>query len=354
MTTLYCFQGKLYSPLANVLNDNVDVDVVQIGLPLTCEYKTISISSSHFDRIGKSQIMIVTNVKNEATKNRVVDSITYQDDSVKPKKKRMFSSKGKYRINTFDASQYGYPVCFHTPGYQGTTITITTKMWEIDDYTSLKTAMNILGESVSALSSVCGIPYITLANDAIGIGQKILTNDVSHTDLDEDHTIEVRTSSTGRGPYQGDYICIPGLDDINEKRKIIKEYIYEEGGLYKKVGEEYIEYDGTYFVLNISCDERKDLHDFDFTASATDLLSKLASPKTKFNEISNDIINMSKDAYDMGLVEILKNTYDVYVRDPKKEDLAQIIALYRQLISSSKKRDWFDNSFPEIKKLVGL
>jgi len=348
MTTLYSFQGKIFSR-----NTVVDyVRKIKIGEPLTCEYKTISIVSNKFDRFGKSQIMIVNNVKNKATKDRIVQSITYYDQKAKPKKDRKLTSNGRYKITVFDASQYGYPVCFYTPGYQGTEITITTNIWEVDDNTEIKLVLNLLSSGLTSLASLAGIPYLTLASDAISIGQKVLVKDVDHTELNDNHTFKLSCNDEDN-LYLGYYICIPELDDINIKNDIIKNYMLVENGLYKLVDGKFIEYDQTYFVIYINNQNRKDLTDFDYEATNADLMSMLTSNKTNYNELTDKITNMSKDAYNMGLVQLIKNNYDNYLKTNDESIKAQVIALYNQLVSSSKDvLDWFDKSFPEIKKLI--
>ena len=121
---------ELYNNEIEVINFD---DVIQIADPITIEFRYIKITSDEFDRIGKSEIMIVNNLRTNQTKEKSMDIITYYDDDVKVDKFYINGHKYKtWNVHAFDPSEYGNPICYHNMGYRDETITITTRAWEID------------------------------------------------------------------------------------------------------------------------------------------------------------------------------------------------------------------------------
>lgn len=355
MTSFFSLNGKLYNR-----SDKIDnVKKINVGDPLCIEYKAFNIISDNFDRFGKSEIIIANHVKNTASKDRILQSITYYDDDARIIKK-FGSSRGKYKIEKFDASEYGYPVCFYTPGYQGTVLNITTKIWEVDDRSKVSSVVKILSLGLAGVEKIYATPFIPLINEALGICSTIITNVNDHKELCDDHTIEFRVDSHNPSYsytepiYEGLYVCIPGYMDINKKKEIIRDYIVEDYGLYNidNVNEgHYIEYPESYFIIQVVSIERKDLGDFDFTASATELVAKITNKSSNTEELTQQVLSMSKNAYDLGLIEILTNTYNKYLKTHSSDDKAQVIALYKQL-SNSDKFSWFNSHFPDIVNLI--
>ena len=347
INVLYTNQGKLHS----WNNDIKSLDSkIKIGDPLTIEYIRVHIVSDNFDYWGNSELMIVNYVKNEANKDRAMETITYHDDDLKPNE----SEDGikSFSIGPFDNSEYGHPVCFHTPGYQGTVISLTTKLWELDDSGMIDTAYNLLSGSIGFMSTFAkgGAIYFSIADDILGITNLVLQKTVKHDKLAEDHNMEFRLDREDRPLLCGRYVCFPNLRDINVKHEILEEY-HMEGDILMRRGDDgkLYEYDDTYFVLEISNNKRDDLSDFDYTSSASDLLEKLYSnDKEQTEELHNSIVKLARDSYDISLFELIKSKYDDYVNNGKSDaDLLQLKALYNQLGNSARK-EWFDSNFPDI------
>ncbi len=325
--------------LYNLNNLPVGVTLIKVGDPLCVEYKSINIVSSKFDRIGKSEIIIANNVKNVASKDRTVQSVTYYDEDARVIKKHIGSSKGVYKVTNFDASEYGYKTCAYFPGYQGTALSITTKMLEVDDYSSLSKVFKLLTLGVSSIGQLSGSPLIPLVNEAMLLCSTLITNLDAYTELCEEHTLALYT-----GAPVGLYVCIPELTDINLKKKLIQDYIVEDLGLYQVINGIYSEYNDSYFILEVSNQPRKDLCDFDFAASTADVISKITS---KDVNVTDQIVTLSRQAYDMGLIQVVTGAYQTYLASGLDVDKQQLVALYRQL-ASGPMLSWFNGHFPGI------
>lgn len=325
------------------------IEQVKTGDPLTIEYKIINISSSDFDRFGKSEIVISNAIKNVASKDRTLQSVVYYDQNASVIKKHKGSSKGIYKITSFNAKNFGFPVACYLPGYQNTDLTITISAQEIDDFSMITNVLNI-AKSITGLVSTTAVPYITLANDVLGVCSLLIDNIDTNKSLCEDFTIQF--FNTNIPIYVGSYVCIPGLTDINVKKQIIKNYIVEDNGLYKIIDGVYQEYDETYYILQVSNNPRTDLVDYDYLSSAADIISQI-TPKAGNTSICTQLLNTAKDAYDLGLIQTLSSTYDQFLNTNRDDVRLQVVALYRQLSSSSQERfNWFNTSFPDIGKMI--
>ncbi len=338
MTTFYC---NFNDPEQKLQKWDKEIDGeaknITVGDFLTIEYKRIKIVSKKFDLIGKSKVMVVNHVKSVQTKEKVMDTITYFDDDVKPKGVWNHRKKS-FAIGPFDPSEYGNPVCYFTPGYQGGVVTITTKFWEIDDPAIITGTASALQSCLSLISSAPANPYgayFEIADDVVGTSAKILTTFVKHTELSTEHIVEFRIDE-GVPIYEGLYICTPEVDDINVRYEIVNEYFIDDDILVKKDGDRFVEYDKTYFVLRVSAAEREDLMDFDYMASSAELLDKLNKGSEDFMP---SLLETTRGAFDMDLINDITNAY-------KEGDLQQVKALYNHLTGSRK--EWFDESFPNI------
>lgn len=370
MATLYSHDGKIYDwsdDLLNIISNDYklsnskeilnSIKLIQKGDPLTCEYRMISIISNNFDTLTQSEVMLVNYVKHSATKESAMQSITYYDDDAKTSD---INIKGKWfkklKIGPFDSSEYGHPVFFHTSGYKGETVNITTKMWEVNDSSSLQKFFDIIKTGIGLAGSVSGSPYLNIANTAFGISSQILVGFVQHEELCPNHTLELRLDSENHPLLEGKYICFPGPIDLNHKYYIIENYKLIDNLLVTKDSNgQYHEYYKTYFVIKVTNEPREDLADFDFTASSADLLGKINSGKYSVNDLTEDILTIQKDAYDLYLIKTVQKDYDSYIGaiDEDKEDLKQeLIASYKQLANSKDQLEWFNTNFPHIKSEI--
>lgn len=346
MTTLFYDLNELNKTGGKLLklDSKVNIDnhlaAINIGDSLTIEYKRIKIVSDKFDWFGNSQLMVVNHIKTVQTKEKTVQSITYFDDDVKPKGP-WYQKLKSFAVGPFDPSEYGNPVCYYTPGYQGDVITITTKFWEIDDATKIT---GITGDIQSCISlgtssaNPYGV-YFQIADDLIGVGAKILTAFVKHSELADEHILELRIDE-GVPLLEGLYICLPEVTDLNERNIIIQNYHIEDLILVKSENDKLIEYNKTYFVLKLSKAIRKDLIDFDFTASSSDLLQKLNQKDESFVKT---LVQTTRDAYDMNLLQEISEAYS-------QKNYPLVKALYNHIHPA--KKEWFDVSFPDILKNI--
>lgn len=334
MTTLFSDKD------GNLLKWNTKINdtTIKIGDTLTIEYKRIKIVSKNFDLLGKSQVMVINNVKFTQTKEKMMDTITYFNDDAKPEGK-WYNRKKSINIGPFDPSDYGNPVCYFTPGYKGSIITIRTKFWELDDANKITQTTNIIQDFLKIGSTVPNPygPYFQIADDIVGISGKILTCFVKHSELSDDHIIEFRIDEENKPFFEGYYLCLPEMpsNQKNEIKEIIKNYFIDDDNiLIRKDNSE--EYNSTYFVFRVSNNARNDLIDFDFAVSSSDLLNKL---NQKHEDFIPDIIKISRDAYDMDLVQKIYDAYD-------NNDLNLVSALYKSLHHT--KKQWFNKAFPII------
>lgn len=369
--TLYSNGGKIYDwssdPVSQleIGEDEKERLYIKKGDPLTCEYRTISVVSNKFDKWTASEIMLVNYVKNSITskKDRAMESITYYDDDFVTETVIIGGEEyRKAKIGPFDSSEYGHPVCFHTPGYKGSTINITTKMWEVNENTALKKVLESVKQGIGMVGTATASPYLNIASTAFGISSQILVGYVKHEELCKNHTLELRMDSDNHPLLVGKYICIPGLRNLNKKKNILENYFLKDNILVRFDEEgKYREYVGTYFVIKVTNDEREDLTDFDFTASSADLLGKINTGTYSPNEMANSVLKIQRDAHDLGLIKTVQNDYSTYMKAVKNmanadeiEDYKnELIASYRQLNGSSdNSREWFDANFPEIKLAI--
>lgn len=320
-------------------SNNVDCNNQKIvfGEPLIMEYKRIKLVSTKFDIFGKSQVMIVNYIKTTQTKEKSLSSVTYYDENVSPKKS-FFSRKGTFEIGPFDPSQYGNPIFYYTPAYQNENIIINTQFWELDKEDAMDNIINGT-QSCLSLGKISVNPYskyFEIASDIIGNSKKIITGFIKHRELTNEHIFEIKENS-----YTGYYICLPEIENINEKYDILKNYKIIDDHLVKENTDLLEEYDKTYFLIKISKDKRDDLQTFDYMSSSVELIDL-------FNKGNKDnfqaaLFNTINDAYDMQLVNKINAAYNENNKDLVK-------ALYQHI--KLDKKNWFNDLFPQIVKYI--
>ncbi|MCA9330102.1 hypothetical protein KDA11_05610 [Candidatus Saccharibacteria bacterium] len=312
MTTIYAEPNS--QTLKRWNNDETFVQQVKVGDPLTVEMRRLNINSRKFDRFGSSELMIAAYTRSLHTKEASMASIIYHDSKVEPVKKAPFIKSGKFSVGPFDASQYGNPVIYHTPGYVGNTINITIKLWEIDNPSKVKKVFDLLDYGTAlvapfvSLASPAAAPYFNMTSSALGLSSRIICGTIDHDLLAPEHTVELRLDSS-QPLRPGKYICLPEVTDLTEKYEILQKYVLVENRLVQERfddGEQkwyYDEYPRTYFVLKVSVSPRDDLADFDFTASAAELLTLLNSGTNTSDTVVENVLQMTKKAHTMGVIE---------------------------------------------------
>jgi hypothetical protein len=259
---------------------------LDIGDPITIEFKYINIKGS-FDLFGKSEIMIVNNIKTTATKEKAVDIVVYYDDDAEIK-------KDTWNVGPFNPDEYGNPVCYYNAGYRGETISMITKAWEIDRSGPVEKVFGTLRGIFKAAESFS--PYFELADIATGFTSRIVKASIDHDQFYE-YAMEFRT-----GTPIGTYVCIPDIkDDLPAQMEIIKNYRIINNRLYKDGSLR--EYDGSYFIFEFGTQEREDLSDFDYVNSSADLLGLLHEGD---NSSADKLLEMTKNSNDFKTLQRLK------------------------------------------------
>lgn len=302
MTTLYCNKssGTLHK-IEESLSTDFSNFVVQIGNPITIEYKRIKMASNNFDKIGKTDVMITSSVKSVQTKEVTQESITYYDKGVIPLTQH--NGLKSCVITKFDPTQYGNSVCYYNPGYAGNTISIATKFWNINDSHYIQNIMscikNLLDFSSSLPTPVA--PYITLVDGIVDHTSAILADMEGNKLLEETHLISFSNTCDYEPFLTGIYICLPTVKDINDIEYVITSYCLQDDVLIKKdkVNNNIIECPISYFILDINSKERKDLVDFDFAASSNELLANLYKNQST---CIKDFVKMSSNASDLTII----------------------------------------------------
>lgn len=311
--------------------------VISFGDPIVIEYKRIKLISNKFDIFGKSQVMIVNYVKTMETKEKAVMSITYYDETAKPKRVSPLSFKKVLAIGPFDPSQYGNPVCYYTPAYQNENILINTQFWEIDKKDLVTTTTSLAQSCLSLGSATPYKSYFDIVNSIVGASGKVIVNMIKHKELCVEHILELNDSDSLI--YEGIYVCLPEVDDLNGKEYILKNYYVHDNVLVKiKDNDDDIfeEYDKTYFLLLITKENKNDLTSFDYISSSMDLLTLFNDGNESFSKTYVDTVS---SAYDMELVQKISSAV-------QKEDSRLVTALTKHV--SPKKQELFSSIFPSL------
>lgn len=304
---------------------------IKYGDPVIIEYKRIKLVSTKFDIFGKSQIMIVNYVKTVQTKEKTVQSITYYDENVIPNEP-WYKKKKSFSIGPFDPSEYGNPICFYSPGFQNEEIIINTQFWEIDKDSVLKDSFKTLQGCISFGNVTPYAPYFELANELVGYSGKIITSLIKHKEMSKEHIIDFENDDI----YIGTYICLPLVKDVNVRNKIIQDYYVEDDMLLKIENDKIIEYDDTYFILEISSQKRDDLASFDYISSSAELISLFNENNSNFMTKLNNSMDM---AYNMGLIEKINEAY-------QNNDMVIANALAKHIPLA--KKNWYKTLFPNL------
>lgn len=356
MTTYYLSEG---SPMLQnkkngqlLASQECPPPVVQIGDPLTIQFEKLRVVSAQFDTFGSSEILVVNNIKNNCTKERALDSVTYYDPNVRPTKTVINNKKYKtWTLNTFDADKYGNPTIFHTPGYQGTDITVTTNIYEIDDPNIFLKILQHLGSSLSTTLSIVPTIYTSIFSHIIGLTTFMVENMDHYRKIVPSHTFTFGINN--KFPlYTGEYLCVPGEGTLDQMMSFCSEYRVEEEMLVKRASDgTYTEFPSTYYLMKIDNCPHEYLDDFDFVASSADLLKMLPSQSSTTNV--DNLVQVSRESYDLQLIKLVKDAYDKWSTSQSLEDKQMLTALYRQL-GKSGCVEWFNNCFPDVGQKLQL
>eukprot|EP01094_Clydonella_sp_ATCC50884_P017145 TRINITY_DN2929_c0_g1_i2.p1 TRINITY_DN2929_c0_g1~~TRINITY_DN2929_c0_g1_i2.p1 ORF type:complete len:371 (+),score=142.92 TRINITY_DN2929_c0_g1_i2:289-1401(+) len=332
------------------------VPLVDAGDALKIQYVRVHIASTRgWDVLGKSKVMVVATVKNEVTKDPAVDSVVLFDDKARPLDcdKRHNSSKKIYSVSDFPADKYGHPVCFYTPGYNGAEITLTTTVKEIDDNSVVT---GIARNSRALMHGISQDPMLGTYGVFFALGGSLLTAGAaaleilrSNVEFDRSHTVGFSTRRAGSPFYAGLYVFFPS------DRSRPSDLVAELGSSYRIQGPKHqlihtatgLEYNRSYYVMEVSTQPDPTLVDFDFAASAAGMLKMFQGPDKEeaVRELTQSVVEVARDAFYMGVIKDVQakqaqlengRDYSPQERDQLKKELR---AKYKQL---GDRREWFD------------
>jgi len=329
--------GKIYKWKSNLLSSfdsfhNNNTQLLQMpssfeethkpilpGNPITIEYKKIKIVSDNFDRFGKSQLMITSNVQTEHTisSRPILDNIIYYDKDVAPY--NVIGSNKKYHvINNFNHNKYSNPICYYNPGFtHNNTVTITTKFWEVDDPSFVTKAINYF-KQILYFTNYVPTPitsYINIADNVIGSAGNLLISLIGNKELSKEQTIEFSGSNTNKPVMVGYYVCLPNVNDINIINEIVNKYYLEDDMLIKKTDNgELIEFNDTYCIMEVSNEVREELHDYEFITNANNLINNIIKhhkessleDKGLYQSVIDKKDNIATDNQDCDIKEFIK------------------------------------------------
>jgi len=303
--------------------------IVQVGNPITISYKRIKIVSDNFNKFGTTNVMITTTIKTVQTKEKIMESITYYDKDVKPLGN--WNDTRSHVITKFDPTEYGNSVCYYNPGYGGNNINIATKFWNISDSNCIEAITSFVKGIINLSISTTPIaPYISLVDGIIDNTRAILISIETNELLEETHLTSFSGSCDEEPFLMGTYVCLPTINNSNDIKNIIKNYCVSDATLMKKSDPNTCseEFSQSYFIFDVSCKERSDLKDFDFTASSNELLKNLYKNST---DCINDFIKISNESKDLN---IIKQIHELSEDNISNKGLFN--SLYNHLTSDSK------------------
>lgn len=329
MSTFYLNDNKIIK-----WDNKIDSNFINFGDPITIEYKKIRIVTS-FNKFFKNKIMILNNIKDKQTKEKAIDSITYYDEEVDYKTEKDYEY---YDISDFDPSKYGNSICYYNCGYENNNINIVTRFYKIKNSHFIENALSSVGKLIT-LGSVIpnyGILF-SIAGKIVESTENIISNFKNNgKKIVRNHVITFRNNDPIKPFLKGLYLCIPDMDDENLIEDIIKNYYVENYCLLKKDSDNLIEeYPNNYFILEVSVGERKELLDFNFTASSNELLENISH---KSENSLNEFLECSKNSSDLNLIKKIITEWNDN-KDPK---------IIKSMINHLHDKEWFKENFSEI------
>lgn len=320
---------------------------IKISDPVSVEYKHVFLAlgvptdtkSSNYHLLSRD-LLFSAYVKNKVSKDRSLETVVYYDKSYQTGIDKINNKYQRYyECGPFDQSEYGCPTIMYTPGYQGSTITVTTKFYEIRKtlVDVIKQATSLIQSVSSTVASSASIPILNIAspliNSAIGVGGALLTEviDEKHV-LVEPTTLEFKFGDSREPFMSGLYIQFLTDDLVNVSELGLQGYVLVN----KSTNKIYREH--SYVLLQVDTVQRNDLRDFDFTSSCSEqlvpiasLLHSTASSDTNTSTLIQQIVDVKRDSYDLLLYKSIQAALS-------HNDALLAKALYQQLQASNPER----------------
>jgi len=327
--------------------------VIREGNAISIIYRRIKIVSDKFDRFGSSQIMITNNIVINTVKDSVMDNVVFYDKNIYPI--TIPNTNKKYHvINNFNNKSLS-DICYYSPGFmKNNIITITTKIWEVDDSSIITKIMFYIKQLLCLIKfiSVPIKPYLTIADTVLGKANNIISNFIRNKELCDSQTIEFSGNNINKPIMCGYYVCLPGVNNINTVNTLTKEYYLEDNTLVKKDNDNIVEYDDSYIVIEVCKEEKENIYDYEFTTHTNNLINNIVNNTQKNNNLGQNInINCNKNVYLNKFIEICKEKEDfrkikkiTQLTQKTKVNESKIKSLYNHLNCENKQ--WLRTSFP--------
>lgn len=367
MNTIFCHNnitGKLYKWNHNVLM-LPNIKPVKVGDPLLIEYKRAKIVSNKFDLIGKSEIMITTNIKedgqcdivrrvsdNDMTTKGEQDIILYYDKAVKPESyydERICKYIYYHIIDNFE--DHGHAICYYNPGFNNNIINLVTKFWEVDDPKFIYKILRYIKKLLFTVKITKLSPTLNITGTIINNCGYLLATLIENKKMTKEHVIEFRSDKYDKPLILGNYLCLPNIDTVCEVDNITENYHFDSGILLNNNTK--IEYDDTYFVISV-LDTKSDpsydsanYYGHKFVTNINRIINNINKEPNGLLCLPNEdkikeVVEMYKESTDfMTIKKIIK--YEESKRMTNYEELLVIKSMYNHLSDDNKL--WFEKYF---------
>ncbi len=261
MAGLFARNGKLES-----MFDRKGEGSVALGSPVIIRYLYFFLKH---DGRGREQVMISTFAKSEEQKSAAAEAVNYYNP------KARFGKDGTFRLSDFGGLNYGHPLCYYTKSYLGETIRLTTKVMELDRLD--RRVSKALADGLATLSALPVfteyLAYASLVQAGVGVAEKLIDFLNRDDAIIESHSLDLYNGKTsGRRLREGRMLCIPDAEEAeflsSESWKLTPDNRLRE----VSSGREYTR--GSYFVLEVKCEENPAYEKFDYSQNVAELLQK--------------------------------------------------------------------------------
>lgn len=336
------------------LTSSLPLSYVEIGDPLTitCEYVQFRCPNAR-QLLKPTDVLLTANVRNCVSRDRCLESIiTYDRNARFIRNVTGADHTYTYRAGPFDVSEYGHPILFYTPGYEGSDVFVTLKAhairnsptrWVDTVVDGMKSMVGIASSTLVA-APLYGQILSSLGSATLGAGGALLKRALQHnTQMFDPVTLKLTSRfnhdmSADEPLVKGKYIVLIHNDDdpilFNSDKgerdgdgTSIYDYFLDGNRLVHRTKNTF--YTKSYFVLSVDTSERRELRDFDFTSMCMELVKELPdfppsddrsssssssmltkSPAVRKSEMEERLIDVARDSYHLLLVKAIRELDD--------------------------------------------
>ena len=346
------------------LTSSMPLSYVEIGDPLTisCEYVQFRCPNAR-QLLKPTDVLLTANVRNCVSRDRCLESIITYDQNARFIRNVSGTTDHTYtyRAGPFDVSEYGHPILFYTPGYEGSDIFVTLKAhairnsptrWVDTVVDGMKSIVGIASSTLVA-APLYGQILSSLGSATLGAGGALLKRALQHnTQMFDPVTLKLTSRfnhdmSADEPLVKGKYIVLVHNDNddlilssVNNGEKAlcddgtsIYDYFLDGNRLVHRKKNTF--YTKSYFVLSVDTSERRELRDFDFTSMCMEMVKELPdfppsddrssssstltkSPSVRKSELEERLIDVARDSYHLLLVKAIREIDDQESRQPQR------------------------------------